>query len=131
MAHTRPLSPHLTIWKWRITMAISILHRATGMALVFGGLLLFALWLLAAASGKEAYALFTGLAGSPVGWIIWVGISWSFFQHLLSGIRHLLMDSGWGYDLGIARASATWVFVGALLLTAAFWAAFCFGSGLV
>ena len=62
-------------------------------------------------------------------YLVWVGISWFFFQHLLSGIRHLLMDTGWGYELGVAKLSATWTWVGSVLLTAAFWGVVLFGKG--
>jgi succinate dehydrogenase / fumarate reductase, cytochrome b subunit len=89
MADGRPLSPHLSIWKWRVHTATSILHRMTGNALVFAGLTLFTWWLVAAATSKEAYATFAAVAGSPLGWLVWVGLSWAFFQHLMSGIRHL------------------------------------------
>ncbi|MFQ3666344.1 MAG: succinate dehydrogenase, cytochrome b556 subunit [Sphingomonadaceae bacterium] len=126
----RPLSPHLSIWKWRPAMAVSIFHRISGHALALAGLLLFAWWLLAASASEEAYAAFASVAGSPLGWIVWVGLSWMAFQHLLSGIRHLLMDSGWGYEPAKAHGTATMVFVGALLLTAAFWALFFFGPSI-
>ncbi|MGQ5701797.1 succinate dehydrogenase, cytochrome b556 subunit [Sandaracinobacteroides sp. A072] len=128
---SRPLSPHLSIWKWRVHMATSIFHRVSGHALAFAGLFLFAWWLAAAATSREAYDIFLAFAGSPFGWVVWVGLSWMFFQHLMSGIRHLAMDSGWGYELGISKMTATWVFVGAILLTAAFWAYVFFGSGLL
>lgn len=129
MADHRPLSPHLGIWKWRPSMAASIFHRASGNALAVAGMVLMAWWLLAAATSGEAYASFASVAGSPLGWIVWVGLSWAFFQHLLSGIRHLVMDAGRGFDPALAHRSATWVFVGALLLTAAFWAFWFFGRG--
>lgn len=103
-------------------MAVSIFHRVAGNGLAIAGMLLVAWWLMAAATSAEAYATFAAVAGSPFGWVVWVGLSWAFFQHLLSGIRHLMMDSGWGYELGTARTSAIWVFVGAIALTAAFWA---------
>lgn len=124
MAGQRPLSPHLGIWKWRVTALISIFHRATGNALAVAGILAFTWWLVAAASGPEAYALFASVAGSPIGWIVWIGLTWSLFQHLMSGIRHLLMDAGWGFELVLARNSASFVFVGAVVLTALFWAMF-------
>jgi succinate dehydrogenase / fumarate reductase cytochrome b subunit len=129
MATSRPLSPHLSIWKWRPTMAVSIFHRVTGNALGLAGLLLFAWWLLAAASGEDAYWTFVAFASSAIGWLIWVGLSWALFQHLLSGLRHLVMDAGVGYGLEAARRSSILVFVGAILLTALFWAAFFFGPG--
>ncbi len=131
MATSRPLSPHLSIWKWRVHMATSIFHRVTGNALAFGGLLLFTWWLAAAATSREAYESFAAVATSPIGWIVWVGLSWTFFHHLVSGLRHLLMDTGWGFELGIAKSVATWVWVIGVLLTAAFWAVFFFGRGMI
>lgn len=131
MNANRPLSPHLSIWKWRPTMAVSIFHRVSGHALALAGLLLFAWWLIAAATSAEAYANFQAVASSWFGWIVWVGLSWMAFQHLLSGVRHLLMDSGWGYELATARRSSLLVFVGAALLTALFWALVLSGSGVM
>jgi succinate dehydrogenase / fumarate reductase, cytochrome b subunit len=126
---SRPLSPHLSIWKWRVHMATSIAHRVTGNALAFGGLVLFAWWLAAAATSAEAYEIFLAVAGSPIGWIVWIGLSWVFFQHLMSGLRHLLMDTGWGYDLGLSRMTAGWTFVGSTALTALVWALYLSGTG--
>lgn len=131
MASSRPLSPHLSIWKWRVHAITSITHRVTGNGLAFVGLSLFAWWLAAAATSKEAYETFLSVATSPFGWLVWVGISWFFFQHLLSGIRHLLMDTGWGYELGVAKLSATWTWVGSVLLTAAFWGVVLFGREII
>lgn len=128
MADSRPLSPHLSIWKWRVHTLTSIFHRITGNALVFAGLSLFTWWLVAAATGKEAYDSFAAIAGSPFGWLVWVGLSWVFFQHLASGIRHLLMDSGWGFEIGLARSTATFTWVGGALLTALFWGAILLGG---
>ncbi len=125
----RPLSPHLSIWKWRVHMAVSIFHRISGNALAFGGLVLFTWWLVAAATGREAYATFLAVAGSPIGWIVWVALSWLFFQHLLSGVRHLVMDAGLGMGLRSTKTSATLVFVGAAVLTALFWAVVLIGRG--
>lgn len=128
MADNRPLSPHLSIWKWRVHAITSIAHRITGNGLVFAGLTLFAWWLAATATSAEAYATFSAFAGSIFGWIIWLGLSWAAFQHLLSGVRHLAMDSGWGYQLGVSKLSATWVWIGSVLLTIAFWAVFHFAG---
>jgi succinate dehydrogenase / fumarate reductase cytochrome b subunit len=128
MAQSRPLSPHLSIWKWRVHMATSIFHRVTGNALAFGGIVLFTWWLAAAATSAAAYETFLAVATSPIGWIVWVGLSWVFFQHLMSGIRHLAMDSGWGYELGLSKMTAGWTFLGSILLTAAFWGAILAGG---
>jgi succinate dehydrogenase / fumarate reductase cytochrome b subunit len=128
MAESRPLSPHLSIWKWRVHMATSIFHRITGNAMAFGGTLLFTWWLVAAATSRDAYATFLAVASGPLGWIVWIGLSWLFFQHLMSGLRHLLMDTGWGYELGLSKMTAGWTFLASILVTAAFWAAILLGG---
>lgn len=104
-------------------MLVSILHRVAGdgMALVALPVLLW--WLGALASGPAAYEIFATLATSPVGYFILVGISWSFFNHLSSGIRHLVMDMGAGYELNTNRRWSILTIISGLLLTAAFWAA--------
>ena len=121
-ASSRPLSPHLSIWRWGPNMAASIIHRASGVALSFAGLAILTWWLLAISGGAEAYASFTKAATHPVGLVVLIGVTWSFFQHLLSGIRHLVMDSGAALELGINKTSAILTFVGAVVLTAALWA---------
>ena len=103
-------------------MAVSILHRASGIALSVAGLAILAWWLMALAQGPEAYAVFAKAAHSPVGLIILIGITWSFFQHLLSGIRHLVTDSGAAFELGINKSSAIMTMVGSVLLTILLWA---------
>ena len=103
-------------------MLVSILHRATGVALSFAGLAVLTWWLWALASGPDAYAMFTKAAGSPIGMVVLVGLTWSFFQHLLSGIRHLVMDTGAAFELGINKTFAILTIVGSLVLTAAMWA---------
>jgi len=105
-------------------MLVSILHRATGVALSVAGLALLAWWLMALAQGPEAYATFSNSAHSPIGLIVLIGLTWSFFQHLLSGIRHLFMDSGQGFELGVNKTSAVLTIVGSLALTALLWAWF-------
>ena len=124
MASTRPrpLSPHLTIWRWGPHMIVSILHRATGIALSVAGLALLSWWLMALAKGGDSYASFDKAAHSPIGIIVLVGLTWSFFQHLLSGIRHLVTDTGAGFELETNRASAIMTMIGSVLLTAFFWA---------
>lgn len=119
---SRPLSPHLTVWRWGPGMAVSILHRATGAALSFAGLGILTWWLFAIAGGPEAYATFTAAATHPLGLVVLIGVTWSFFQHLLSGIRHLVMDTGAGFELGINKTFAILTIVGSVLLTAALWA---------
>lgn len=118
----RPLSPHLQIWKWGPHMAVSILHRITGDGLALVGLGVLVWWLGALASGPEAYLEFTRIAGSPIGMIVLVGLSWAFFTHMSSGIRHFVLDIGAGYEL---TTNKTWSILSPLvgvILTAAFWA---------
>lgn len=102
-------------------MAVSILHRATGTALSVAGLAILSWWLMALAKGGSAYATFEKAAHSPLGLIILIGLTWSFFQHLFSGIRHLAMDTGAGFELGVNKTSAILTIVGSVLLTAALW----------
>jgi succinate dehydrogenase / fumarate reductase cytochrome b subunit len=102
-------------------MAASIIHRATGVALSIAGLTVLTWWLYAIASGPDAYASFTKAATHPVGLVVLIGLTWSFFQHLLSGIRHLVMDTGAAFELGVNKTSAILTFVGSVLLTAAVW----------
>jgi succinate dehydrogenase / fumarate reductase cytochrome b subunit len=94
----RPLSPHLQIYRWQLTSVLSILHRATGLALSVGTLLLV-WWLVAAANGPEAYDRAQGFIGSPIGLLLLLGWSFALFYHLCNGIRHLMWDSGHGFDL--------------------------------
>lgn len=118
---SRPLSPHLTIWRWGPHMLVSIVHRLTGAALAIAGLALLTWWLTAIAGGAEAYAGFTAAAKHPVGLVVLVGLTWAFFQHLLSGIRHLAMDSGAGFELDTNRRLAVVTLLGSLVLTLAVW----------
>ena len=118
----RPLSPHLSIWKWGPHMLVSILHRVTGDGLAIVGLGLFLWWLGALAAGPEAYGTFAEVMSSPLGWIVMVGISWAFFNHMTSGIRHFVLDIGAGYELDTNKTwSAASPIIG-ILLTAGFWA---------
>lgn len=102
-------------------MAVSIIHRATGAALSFAGLGILTWWLFAISSGTDAYADFIKAATHPIGLIVLIGLTWSFFQHLLSGIRHLVMDTGAAFELGINKTFAILTIVGSVLLTAALW----------
>ena len=100
----RPLSPHLQIYRWPVTMATSIAHRATGIALS-AGMILLAWWLMAAATGPDAYHVFAASAAHPVGQIVLFGILWSLAFHFFNGIRHLAWDVGWGFDVSTANRS--------------------------
>jgi len=121
----RPISPQIQlnggVWRWHITMAASIFHRASGMAL-YGGALVMMAWALALASGPDGYATFTGLAGSLVGRVVFVGLTLAVFYHLANGIRHLFWDSGLGFKPQTANRTAWTVIIFSILATAAFWA---------
>lgn len=132
-ASKRPLSPHMTIWKWGAHMAVSIVHRATGTALAIGGGVMLIWWLAAAASGPTAYATFVdwmtpdaggpGLAGlNLLPFIVLFGLSWAFFQHMCSGLRHFVLDTGAGFELAANRMWSRMVFVGGIVFTILFWA---------
>lgn len=118
----RPLSPHLGIWKWRVSMAVSILHRATGTALATAAAMLFVWWLVAAATSREAYGVFYSVATSWLGILVGVGLTLIVFQHMMSGLRHLVMDTGAGFEVKTSRNSAALTFAGSVLLTAITWA---------
>lgn len=116
----RPMSPFLTIYRWPVTMAASIVHRATGIALSAGTLLL-AWWLIAVASGPEAYRTFCDLAASWIGQIVLFGFIWSLAFHLLNGIRHLAWDMGYGFAVPVAKRTGVLAIVlSAILAVAAF-----------
>ena len=117
----RPLSPHLGVWRWGPGMAASIFHRISGGALTVAGLAVLTWWLMALASDGDAYDDFSAIAGTWVGLVVLIGLTWAFFQHLLSGVRHLVMDSGESFELGPNKRFAILTFVGAILLTAALW----------
>ncbi len=119
-AKPRPLSPHLSVYKFRITSTLSILHRMTGVVMSIGAIA-FVWWLFAVASGPEAYATFTSVAGSIVGKIAIAGWLFTFFYHLCNGVRHLFWDAGKGFEIEQARASGWTVVAVSALATAAAW----------
>mgnify|MGYP003633425400 FL=1 len=102
-------------------MAISILHRITGDGLAIVGAMALVWWLVAAASGPEAYAYFMSWAGSPLGYVVMIGLTWAFFEHLLSGLRHFVLDMGAGYELNTNKAWSLFLPVLAIVMTAALW----------
>jgi succinate dehydrogenase / fumarate reductase cytochrome b subunit len=131
---TRPLSPHLTIWKWGPHMAVSILHRVTGSGLATVGAILLVWWLVALATGPEAYAgfvdTFTYQSGelNALGYLFGIGLTLTLFQHMGSGIRHLVMDTGANFELKSNKLSAqlTWGF--SIVMTLIFWVALLAGK---
>ena len=123
----RPLSPHLQVYKWGPHMLVSILHRATGSGMATVGSLLLVWWLAAIAAGDQAYAtfvdVFTTDAGglNILGYIVAVGLTLSLFQHMMSGIRHLFLDTGAGFELKTNKTFAMLTMVASVTLTAVFW----------
>jgi succinate dehydrogenase / fumarate reductase cytochrome b subunit len=127
-APVRPLSPHMTIYRWPITMTMSIFHRVTGCALYFGTLLL-AWWFIAIASGPNAYANFQIAAGTWIGRLILFGYTWALLHHMLGGIRHLF----WDMLVGFERAEREWMaratLFGSIALTILIWLVTYFFTG--
>jgi succinate dehydrogenase / fumarate reductase cytochrome b subunit len=104
-AKSRPLSPHLQIWRWGPAMLVSILHRVSGDGLALVGLGVLLYWLGALAGGDQSYAAFTAHATAWYGRIVLVGLTWAFFNHAASGIRHFVLDIGAGFEL---KSNARW-----------------------
>ncbi len=119
--HARPLSPHLTIWRWQVTMLSSIMHRATGMALSAGAIVL-AWWLVSISNGPEGYDSFMVYAAMPLGVIVLFGFTWSFAFHFFNGIRHLAWDLGYGFDKHVATKTGFLVFALSFLVAIAVFA---------
>jgi succinate dehydrogenase / fumarate reductase, cytochrome b subunit len=132
-ARKRPLSPHLTAYKWGPHMAVSIAHRVMGIALATVGVAVFVWWLAALASGPDAYDSFRYwvIARTDMTWLTYlanltakvvaIGLSFAFFLHMGNGIRHFYMDMGANFALKGNRASAIAVFAAAAVLTALLW----------
>lgn len=122
MAANRPLSPHLQIYRWQLTMLMSITHRATGIALAVGTALLL-WWLMALASGPQAYAQASAVLGSGMGRLALFLWTAALFYHLCNGLRHLFWDAGYGFRIESAYRSGYAVLAAAALLTAVTWIA--------
>lgn len=118
---SRPLSPHLQIYRFQWTMLLSITHRITGVALALGALLLV-WWLTALALGPGYFDMVQGLLGSWLGRLLLLGWTWAVFFHFCNGLRHLAWDAGRGFDLDTARASGWAVAIMSVVLTLALWA---------
>jgi len=116
----RPLSPHVSVYKWQVANTLSILHRATGVFMTLGALALAA-WIISAAMGEQSYDYVTGLLASPAGLFVLLGLSFAFFYHMANGIRHLVWDAGYGFEKQVARMSGWFTFIAAIVLTALFW----------
>lgn len=129
-ARQRPLSPHLQIYRPVISMVMSIFHRITG-TMLYLGIIVLAWWLIAAASGPEYYAVAMDWIGSPIGYLILVGLSWAVFHHALGGLRHFLWDTGRGFAIPTVLRLSWATILGSLTLTALFWAAMLMTMGVI
>ena len=110
-------------------MLVSILHRATGDGMALVGLAALVWWLGALASGPEAYETFLWWAKSPLGYLVMIGLTWAFFTHMMSGLRHFVLDIGAGYELDTNRFWSMASPIIAIVLTIALWAYILFGKG--
>ena len=119
--YVRPLSPHMQVWRWHVTMLGSILHRFTGIGLYVGAAAVTA-WLTALAAGPDAYTLFMTWAGHPLALVVWVGLTLCAFYHLAAGMRHLTWDLGAGLQPRTADLLANLSIWFAIVATIGFWA---------
>jgi succinate dehydrogenase / fumarate reductase cytochrome b subunit len=124
-ASARPLSPHLTIYRWPVTMMTSITHRITGVGLTVGAVIL-AWWLVSVSNGIDGgYGTFMMLAGTPIGELILFGVTWALVYHFINGVRHLAWDLGYGFPKQVSERNSVIVFalsiLGALAIFAAAW----------
>lgn len=121
MASTsRPISPNMQVYHWYVNMVASILHRATGVALVVGTVVVVC-GLVKLAGGEEGFAQFHSLVGSPIGMVLMLGWSWALFYHLCNGIRHLIQDGGAGYRIPQIIRSSWLAVIGSVVLTVVVW----------
>lgn len=119
-SRARPLSPHLQIWRWHVTMFGSILHRACLIAM-YGGALILVAWLLALASGPEAYGTFKALLGSLLGKLVLIGLTFAIFFNLASSVRHAVWDLGKGFTPKFSDMMVVASVAFAIVATAVVW----------
>lgn len=124
----RPLSPHLTIYRWPVTMMTSITHRATGLAMV-AGMVILAWWLVSLSNGQEGFDSFHAVMDTPLGLLVLLGLTWSLAFHLCNGVRHLAWDLGYGFAKADARRASIGVIALSLVITAAIFACVWTGHG--
>lgn len=120
MSRQRPLSPHLQIYKPQLTSILSILHRATGVTLSMGSIILVS-WIIALTLGEETYVIYTKIINHWFSHLVLMGFTFGVFYHLSNGIRHLFWDAGYGYGLREAYISGSLVIFSSLLLTGMTW----------
>ena len=117
---SRPLSPHLSVYRPLINMVMSILHRLTGGALYFGTLLLAA-WLVATAGGEAQFNFVNAVFAHPLGKLVLLAYSWALLHHMLGGLRHLVWDTGHGFSIAQVNALSWFTIIGSVVLTLALW----------
>ena len=117
---SRPLSPHLSIYRMSINMLMSIVHRITGAALYFGTMLLAA-WLIAIAQGPKAFDVVNSFFAHPLGKLVLFGYTWALIHHMLGGFRHFIWDTGRGFNLGTVNLLSWLTIIGSITLTLAVW----------
>lgn len=127
-ARSRPLSPHLTIYRWPITMTMSILHRISGSAL-YVGTLFVAWWLVTLATSAESFGTADAVMTSWFGLLVLFGFTWALMVHLLGGVRHLIWDTGHGLEKTTASGYAWATLIGSVVLTLAVWAGYFLIAG--
>jgi succinate dehydrogenase / fumarate reductase cytochrome b subunit len=124
VAHARPVSPHMTIYRWPVTMMTSITHRITGTGLSIGAVIL-AWWLVCISNGPEGWQSFHAIWDTPLGLLLLFGLTWSLVYHFLNGVRHLAWDLGYGFDKRDAERNSVIIFalsiLGALAVFGAIW----------
>jgi len=119
-ARPRPLSPHLQVYRWQMTSVLSILHRGTGLFLVLGSVMI-AFWVVALALSHNIFASYQAWLGSLLGKVLLAGWSFSLFFHWANGIRHLLWDAGWGYEIERVYITGWIVVLLSVVLTGLLW----------
>ena len=124
---SRPLSPHILIYRWTITMTMSIAHRATGIA-NYAGMALLVIWLGAAAWGQEPLNMVNAIYGSWFGQVVRFGYYWSLIHHMLGGLRHFVWDFILGMEAGQREALAWANLIGSIVLTLLVWTLFVWGA---
>jgi len=128
LASTRPLSPHMTIYRWPVTMMTSITHRFTGVGLAVGAVIL-AWWLVSISNGPEGWQSFHAVSDTPLGLLVLFGLTWSLIYHFLNGIRHLAWDLGYGFDKHVAERNSVMIFALSIIAALAVFAAAWTGHG--
>ena len=119
-----PLSPHLSIYKFKLSLLMSIAHRITGGVLYFS-MLIFLFFLVSLSSGASGYELFSSIIGTWIGKLVILGITWAVFHHMLGGLRHFLWDMLKGFEVKTVDKLATITLLGGIVLTIIYWSLYC------